>query len=63
MIKLILYLWKTLKFIEKRYREEKKITSNHKYNKLLDLSLPINFSENVNSYEKDKDLAMLDFER
>lgn len=43
--------------------EEKKITSNHKYNKLLDLSLPIKFSENINSYEKDKNLAMLDFER
>lgn len=43
--------------------EEKKISSNHKYNKLLDLSLPIKFSEKLITYEKDKDLAMLDFER
>ena len=43
--------------------KKKKISSNHKYNKLLDLSLPIKFSENLITYEKEKDLAMLDFER
>lgn len=43
---------------------KKKISPNHKYNKLLDLSLPITSLENLITYEKDKDLKqVLDFER